>query len=97
MRRVLLAVAAASGIAMGASFVTASPASAGAIYPVCMFGPYNQMDCRYSSFAQCQATASGLGADCLMNPAAAGFSAYNEGPVPAPPPKVRRKHQRDYY
>ena len=41
-------------------------------YPVCMhvYGELigERMDCIFSSFAQCTATASGLPATCLMNP-----------------------------
>jgi hypothetical protein len=40
-------------------------------YPVCLyvydFG-LNYADCRFTSFAQCRATASGRGATCYANP-----------------------------
>ena len=40
-------------------------------YPVCLyvydFG-LNYADCRFTSFAQCNATASGRGATCYANP-----------------------------
>jgi hypothetical protein len=35
-------------------------------------------DCRYATFEQCSATVSGLGGDCIRNPASA------VGPVPQP-------------
>ena len=35
-------------------------------YPVCLRGGY--IDCSYTSLAQCNATASGRGAECLINP-----------------------------
>jgi uncharacterized protein DUF3551 len=93
MRRVLLALTAVLGIGTGASFLTASPAAAGAVYPVCMFGPFNRMDCRYTSFPQCAATASGLGADCQVNPAyVARTSAYSDEPAPR-----RKRSHRHYY
>ena len=39
-------------------------------YPVCMqvFGRINYFDCRYTSLSQCNATASGRSAECLINP-----------------------------
>ncbi|MBU6462859.1 MAG: DUF3551 domain-containing protein [Bradyrhizobium sp.] len=47
-------------------------------YPVCMhvFGPLEgeRMDCIFTSIPQCQATASGLPAMCLINPYFAGRS-----------------------
>ena len=55
--------------------LTAAPATAqtfGGNYPVCLQlylrdGARN-IECSYSSMEQCQATASGLSATCLMNP-----------------------------
>jgi hypothetical protein len=39
-------------------------------YPVCMqvFGRVGYVDCRYTSLPQCNATASGRSAECLINP-----------------------------
>jgi hypothetical protein len=39
-------------------------------YPVCLqvYVPGNYIDCSYTSIAQCNATASGLGATCYPNP-----------------------------
>jgi hypothetical protein len=38
--------------------------------PVCMrvFGDPTYLECRYSTIAQCKGTASGRGAECLLNP-----------------------------
>jgi hypothetical protein len=38
-------------------------------YPVCLqvYVPGNYIDCRFTSIAQCNATASGLGATCYAN------------------------------
>ena len=55
--------------------LSAAPAMAqtyGGNYPVCLQlylrdGARN-IECRYSSMEQCQATASGLSATCLINP-----------------------------
>jgi Protein of unknown function (DUF3551) len=42
-------------------------------YPVCLqvFGPINYNECRYTSLAQCAASASGRAAECIINPFAA--------------------------
>jgi hypothetical protein len=39
-------------------------------YPVCMqvFGRFNSNECRYTSLPQCNASASGRAAECLLNP-----------------------------
>ena len=60
----LLALAAAS---------TVQPASAqtyGTTYPVCLhvYGPVTYYECGYTSIAQCNATASGRAAQCVLNP-----------------------------
>ncbi|MFQ3455241.1 MULTISPECIES: DUF3551 domain-containing protein [Bradyrhizobium] len=60
-------------------------------YPVCMHvyggrvGGGNYIDCSFTSIPQCQASASGRGAMCSVNP----FFA------PPPPPK-RRTHRRHH-
>lgn len=60
----LLALAAAS---------TIHPADAqtfGTSYPVCLhvYGPITYYECSYTSIAQCNATASGRAAQCVINP-----------------------------
>ena len=46
-------------------------------FPVCLrvYGPINYYDCSYASLAQCNATASGRPAQCVLNPyfASAGY------------------------
>jgi hypothetical protein len=39
-------------------------------YPVCLhvWGPANYYECRYTSLAQCNASASGRAAQCVINP-----------------------------
>lgn len=39
-------------------------------YPVCLqsYAPVQYIDCRYDSIPQCQASASGRSATCLVNP-----------------------------
>ena len=67
MRRLALAI-----LAMAAMSV-AGPATAQTYapgYPVCLhvYGPVGYYDCRYSSLAQCNASASGRAAQCDLNP-----------------------------
>ena len=56
----------------------ASPAAAQtyAGYPVCLhvYGPINYYECNYTSLAQCNASASGRSAQCVVNPYAANAS-----------------------
>jgi len=42
-------------------------------YPVCLhvYGPVTYYECRYTSLAQCGASASGRAAQCVLNPYAA--------------------------
>ena len=57
-------------------------------YPVCMqvYAPFMYFDCRFFSIPQCKASASGRGAQCVVNPYFAGDE----------PPPVRRRHRRAY-
>jgi hypothetical protein len=63
----ILALAAFAG-----TLLTAMPASAQtyAGAPVCLhvYGPVTYYECRYTSLAQCNATASGRAAQCVVNP-----------------------------
>jgi Protein of unknown function (DUF3551) len=59
----------------GATMLAVAPASAQRYdprYPVCLqvweWGGSNYMNCSFTSWGQCQATASGLSAMCLNNP-----------------------------
>jgi hypothetical protein len=76
-------------LAIGAASV-AAPGAAQAWdpdYPVCMqvVGPFNYNECRFTSLAQCAATASGRAAQCIVNPYAA--RAFDE-----PPGRRHRRH-----
>ncbi len=67
MRILMMAILTAAAVAASA------PAQAQTYdpdYPVCMqvFGRINYFDCRYTSLPQCNATASGRSAECLINP-----------------------------
>jgi hypothetical protein len=66
MRRIL----AASALLLSVSAATPGMAAG---YPWCAARPNTGalLDCRYTSMAQCQATANGLGVSCYQNPARA--------------------------
>jgi hypothetical protein len=75
-----------------ATLSVAAPAAAQTYspdYPVCLhvYGLAIYYECLYTSLAQCNATASGRAADCVVNPYFA-----NAG-QPAPP---YRRHRRVY-
>jgi hypothetical protein len=48
-------------------------------YPVCLqiYGPISYNECNFTSLAQCNASASGRPAQCVVNP----FFAYAQAPV----------------
>jgi len=65
-------IAVLSVLALGA-VALASPAQAGTYgshYPVCLqvYGPLNYYECSYSSIPQCNMSASGRAAQCIVNP-----------------------------
>jgi hypothetical protein len=67
MRNLALAMLAGATVSM------AGPAAAQTYapgYPVCLhvWGPANYYECRYTSLAQCNASASGRAAQCMINP-----------------------------
>jgi hypothetical protein len=76
----LLALAAASTV-QPAGAQTYAPG-----YPVCLhvYGPVTYYDCSYTSIAQCNASASGRAAQCLVNPYLA------QAAIPPVPPVSRR-------
>ena len=86
MRSLVLAIVAIGTIGV------AAPASAQSYdpnYPVCLrvYGEITYNECRYTSLAQCAASASGRAAECLVNPFAA--NAYQE-------PRHPRRHSQAY-
>jgi hypothetical protein len=73
MRKAILAVLAASGLAA----LGAAPAEAvGTRYPFCLQGDEfpGLSDCTFTSYEQCQATASGRFLSCIANPYYVGDS-----------------------
>jgi hypothetical protein len=93
MRRILLAALAVIGGGMAANQPT--PVEARTVYPICMHWRATAPDCRYNSMAQCMASASGIGADCLYNPAYAMAPAPGYIVEDAPPPR-RKRRPADY-
>jgi hypothetical protein len=89
MRSLALAVVAA------ASLFAAQPAEAQTYspdFPVCLhvYGPVTYYECRYTSLAQCNVSASGRAAQCVQNPylASAGIG--------GPPARYRRHRHHAY-
>ena len=86
MRAAVLAALAA------ATLWLAAPAQAqtyGSNYPVCLhvYGPVSYYECGYTSLPQCNMSASGRSAQCVINPYFANAS--EERPT-------RRRHRRVY-
>jgi len=78
MRILVLAILAIGTVSM------ASPARAQTYdpnYPVCLhvWGPANYYECRYTSLPQCNASASGRAAQCVINPYFANASEQPSG------------------
>jgi hypothetical protein len=86
----------AFAILMIATVLTAAPARAQTYdpaYPVCLqiYQGWNDyyFECAYTSLAQCNASASGRAAQCIVNP-------YYGGRKTAPPGRRDRRHSRVY-
>jgi hypothetical protein len=84
MRILALAILATAAAAPSARAQTYDPA-----YPVCLQVYQGMTDfyfeCSYTSLAQCNASASGRAAQCIVNP-------YYAGPKKAPPGRKHRRH-----
>ena len=85
-----------SAILMIATVLTAVPARAQTYdpaYPVCLqiYQGWNDyyFECAYTSLPQCNASASGRAAQCIVNP-------YYAGRKTAPPGRRDRRHRRIY-
>jgi hypothetical protein len=89
MRNVVLALLAAGGLAL----VGTAPAEAvGTRYPFCIQGNESPglSNCSFTSYEQCQATASGRFLYCVANP-------YYNGGEPGPRPYRGRHPVRSVY
>jgi hypothetical protein len=78
-------------LALAIGIVSIGPAAAQTYdpaYPVCLqvYGPATDYECRYTSLPQCNASASGRSAQCVINPYFAG----------AQEPAGYRRHRRVY-
>jgi hypothetical protein len=73
MRILTLAVLAIGTISVSAS---AQAQTYGSDYPVCLhvYGPVTYYECRYTSIPQCNLSASGRPAQCVLNPYMANAS-----------------------
>ena len=85
----------ASTILAAGSLLAAAPVDAQTYdpnYPVCLqvFGPVSYFECRYTSLPQCNMTASGRAAMCVINPYFAGAD------IGAPRVQHHRRHDRAY-
>jgi hypothetical protein len=78
MRILALAILAIGTISAA---VPARAQTYGGGYPVCLhvYGPVTYYECNYSSIPQCNASASGRSAQCVVNPYFA--NAYQDRPV----------------
>lgn len=72
MRTEILIVAMTIGLAGAATPATAQAYDPN--FPICLkqFGPVTSIHCRFNSLDQCQISAAGIGATCLVNPYFAG-------------------------
>jgi hypothetical protein len=83
----------ALAILLIATLSAAAPASAQTYapgYPICMqvWGPINYYDCSFTSLPQCNLSASGRPAQCVVNP-------YVASAEPLAP--IYRHHRHHYY
>jgi hypothetical protein len=89
MRRLALAA-----LAIGALFAggAARAQTYAPDYPVCLhvYGPVTYYECRYTSLPQCNVSASGRSAQCVVNPYVASAS------IEGPPVRYRRHHHPVY-
>jgi Protein of unknown function (DUF3551) len=87
--RILALTIMAAGMLVAAAPARAQTFAPG--YPVCLhvYGPATYYECSYSSIAQCNGSASGRAAQCVLNPYAANAA------MDYPPGGVRH-HRRAY-
>jgi hypothetical protein len=88
--RILALTVLVAGTLLGASAARAQTYAPG--YPVCLhvYGQVTYYECSYTSLAQCNASASGRAAQCVVNPY------YANAEIPAPVPPYHRRHYRAY-
>jgi uncharacterized protein DUF3551 len=92
LKEILMRILALAILAVGAAS-TAAPAQAQTYdpsYPVCLhvYGRVSYYECRYTSLPQCNMSASGRSAQCVINP----YFAHAQGPS-----SHRNKRYRNVY
>jgi hypothetical protein len=87
MRILALAILAIGTVSAAAPAVAQTYAPG---YPVCLhvYGPISYYDCRYTSLPQCNASASGRAAQCVVNPYVANAEVT--------PGRTYRRHRQVY-
>jgi uncharacterized protein DUF3551 len=88
MRSLLPAVGIMAVMALGSIVFDLVPARAGTNYAFCL-DRGGDTQCDYATYEQCQATASGIGADCIANPDTRGIQTSE----PARPPRRTRRRR----
>ena len=86
MRNLMMAITAACTLSAAAAV---SPASAAPTYPYCIQSQQFGTDCSYPTYNACQATASGRGVSCIVNPQIA----FDPRPYAEPRSRGRRTQQ----
>lgn len=92
MRTMMRVVLATASFGLGLAFAGTPASAQSQIYPICLHWRHDAVSCRYVSMAQCNASASGIGASCLYNPAYSFAAAVDDEPA-AP----RRHRHRGHY
>ena len=61
-------------------------------YPVCLhvYGPDTYYECSYNTLNQCNVSASGRAAQCVLNPY------YASAAIPGPAPRYHHRHYQAY-
>jgi Tfp pilus assembly protein PilV len=78
MRNLMLAVLAVGGVSAMTAVMAPAPAAAAPAYPYCIQSQAFGTDCSYPTYQACQATASGRGVECIVNPRLAFNPQYGE-------------------
>jgi hypothetical protein len=93
MRAAVLAVMAIATL----SAIEVAPAQAQRYpdYPYCLRTFYDSDDCSYTSYQQCQWTASGTGQYCFANPALAYYA--QPASIDGPAPRYHHRHHHARY
>ena len=78
-KEILMRIPALAILAIAAASAPAQAQTYGSDYPVCLhvYGPVTYYECRYTSIPQCNQSASGRAAQCVVNP----YASYQERPV----------------